>query len=410
MPITYRPITLDEFDQFDFAKMRGFSAHPESNPWFKDFARRSFEPEQSVIAFDGDQMVGTSSSFTFEISVPGANTLPAGGITEVTVSPTHRRRGILTEMMRRQLDAHHEREIPLAALWASESVIYGRYGYGMAVTHEHREIDLRHTSFTHGPEIRGQVRFVDKDDAQAEFSPILDRVWRDYPAMIRRDDLGWEAAITDPDGLRSRAPTLFYAVYEVDGIATGYVMYRIRHSATAGDATNSVQIHELVAADDEATAALWRFCFDIDLASTLTVGHGAATDDGLPWMLSDPRRLKRSSYDGLWLRLIDIPAALSARTYSEEGSLIIRVEDSFCSWNDGNWRIDGGPEGAECASTNEQPDISMSADDLASIYMGGSRPSELARAGRVVENNTDALGRADRMFASARKPWNIVDF
>ncbi|HIF13200.1 MAG TPA: GNAT family N-acetyltransferase, partial [Dehalococcoidia bacterium] len=97
-------------------------------------------------------------------------------------------------------------------------------------------------------------------------------------------------------------------------------------------------------------------------------------------------------------------------TYSEEGSLVIRVEDSFCSWNDGNWRIDGGPQGAECASTNKQPDISMSADDLASVYMGGSRPSELERAGRVVENNTGALGRADRMFASARKPWNIVDF
>jgi hypothetical protein len=98
MPITYRPITLDEFDQFDFAVMRGFSAHPESNPWFKDFASRAFEPEQSVVAFDGDQMVGTSSSLTFEISVPGANTLPAGGITDVTVFPTHRRRGIRTGM------------------------------------------------------------------------------------------------------------------------------------------------------------------------------------------------------------------------------------------------------------------------------------------------------------------------
>ena len=121
------------------------------------------------------------------------------------------------------------------------------------------------------------MRFLDKEDAQAVFSPIFERAWLEYPAMIRRDNLAWEAAITDPDGLRSRAPALFYAVYEIDGGGTGYVMYRIRHGVTAGDSTNSVQIHELVASDDEATAALWRFCFDIDLASTLTVGHGATT-------------------------------------------------------------------------------------------------------------------------------------
>lgn len=410
MPITYRPITIDEFDQFDAAMLKGFSAHPDSNPEIKDFGRRAFEPERSVIAFDGDLMVGTSSAITFEISVPGAASLPLGGITEVTVSPTHRRRGILTGMMRRQLDAHHERGVPLAALWASEAVIYGRFGYGIAVTHEHREIDLRYTSFAHSPDIRGQVHFVEKKDAREVFAPIHERACHEYPGMVRRDDLRWEAAITDPDGMRSRAPALFYAVYDVDGAPTGYVMYRIRHSVTAGDANNKIEVRELVAADDEATAALWRFCFDIDLATTLSVGHGAPVDDGLSWMLADPRRLKRSPYDGLWLRLVDVPAALSARIYSEEGSLVIRVEDSFCGWNDGVWRLDGGSEGGDCVATNAEPDISMSVADLAAIYMGGAKPSELARAGRVVEGVSGALGRADRMFATERRPWNLVDF
>lgn len=410
MPITYRPITMDEFDQFDLAVVRGFSAHPDTNPAFKDFAKRILEPEHSMVAFDGDTIVGTSSSITYDISVPGVPAVPTGGITEVTVSATHRRRGILREMMRRQLDAHHDRDIPLAALWASESVIYGRFGYGMSMTHEHREIDLRHTSFAHSPEIHGQVRFISKDDAQEVFAPIYDRIRSEYPGMIRRDGLGWEAAITDFEGLRDRKPDLFYAYYEVDGVPTGYVMYRIRHSVTAGDATNSVQIHEIVAADDEASAALWRFCFDIDLASTLSVGHGAPIDDGLNWMLADPRRLKRSPYDGLWLRLIDVPAALSARTYSEEGSLAIRVEDSFCNWNNGVWRLDGGVEGADCVATNDSPDISLSAADLAAVYLGGTKPSEIARSGRIAEDSPGALARADRMFASERKPWNLVDF
>ncbi|MCH7593805.1 MAG: GNAT family N-acetyltransferase [Chloroflexi bacterium] len=410
MPITYRPITIDEFDQFDAAMLRGFSAHPDSNPVLKDLGRRIFEPERSIVAFDGDLMVGTSSSITLEISVPGANTLPMGGITEVTVSPTHRRRGILTGMMRRQIDAHHERGVPLVALWASESLIYGRFGYGPAVTHEHREIDLRHTSFAHSPDIRGQVNFIDKKDAQDLFAPMHQRVCKEYPGMIQRNDLGWEAAISDPEGMRNKSPELFYAYYETNGVPTGYVMYRIRHNVTAGDANNKVEVHELVATDDEATAALWRFCFDIDLASTISVGHGAPIDDGLVWMLTDPRRLKRSSYDGLWLRLIDVPAALSARAYSEDGSLVIRVEDSFCDWNDGTWRIDGGGEGSDCVATSDRPDISLSAADLAAIYMGGSKPSELARAGRVVESVSGALDRADRMFAVARQPWNLVDF
>jgi predicted acetyltransferase len=400
---------MDEFDQFDLAVVRGFSAHPDPNPLFKDFARRVFEPERSVIAFDGETMVGTSSSVPFEMTIPAEKTLRLGGITEVTVSQTHTRRGILTGMMKQQLEAHHERGEPLAALWASESVIYGRFGFGLAVIHEHREIDRRHTAFAHAPEIRGQVKFVEKADAQEVFTPVFDRVCDRFPGMIRRTDLGWEAAITDFDGMFRKAPDLFYVIYEVDGVRTGYLMYRILHSVTDGHADNKVEIHELVAENDEATAALWRFCFDTDLASTISVGHGAPVDDGLQWMLSDPRRLKRSPYDGLWLRVIDVPVALAARTYSEEGSLVIRVEDAFCDWNNGTWRLEGGSEGAICAATGNAPDISMSAGDLAAIYLGGAKPSELARAGRV-EGATGALGRADRMFATARKPWNVVDF
>jgi predicted acetyltransferase len=410
MPITYRPITMDEYDKFDLVVARGFSAHPSPNPVINDFSIRAFEPGQSVAAFDAEKIVGTSASLTLDISVPGKGSLPLGGIEKVTVSATHRRRGILTGMMRRQLDAYHERDIPLSALWPSESVIYGRFGYGISVSHEHREIDLRHTAFAHSPALRGQMHFVSKDDAQKVFTPIHETACREYPAMISRNDVGWEAAITDPDGMLVSAPAQFFAYYEVDGHPTGYVMYRIRHNSVAGHDSNKVEVKELVANNDEATAALWRFCFDIDLASTLSAGHGASTDDGLSWMLSDPRRLKRSMYDGLWLRLIDVPTALAARTYSEEGSLAIHVEDSFCDWNTGVWRIDGGPDGATCTATSDTPDISMSAADLAAIYMGGTKPSEIARSGRVVENVSGALGRADWMFATARKPWNLVEF
>ncbi|MCH8818263.1 MAG: GNAT family N-acetyltransferase [Chloroflexi bacterium] len=414
MPITYRPIALDEFERFDLAEARGFSAHPDSNSEIKDFERRVFEPERSVVAFDGDLMVGTCGSFTFEMSVPGGAKLRLGGTSHVTVSPTHRRRGILTEMMRRQLDGYRERGEPLAALWTSETVIYGRFGYGLALMHERREIDRRHTAFAHSPDIGGQVKFVDKKEAAKVFAPIYERACEMFPGMIGRNDLWWEAALADPSAMRNQAPALFHAFYEVDGIPTGYVMYRVRHnwndSLPDSIQGSRVGIHELVASDDEATAALWRFCFDIDLVNTITAGGGVPIDDGLTWMLADPRRLTRKPYDGLWLRLVDVPTALSARTYAEEGSLAIEVEDSFCKWNDGTWRVDGGTEGADCAATNDEPDITLSAGDLAAIYLGGAKPSELARAGRVVERTAGSLGRADRMFATARSPWNLVDF
>ena len=166
MPITYRPITMDEYDKFDLVVARGFASHPSSNPVIKDFSIRAFEPEQSVATFDEEKIVGTSASLTLDISVPGEGSLPLGGIEKVTVAATHRRRGILTGMMRRQLDAHHERGIPLSALWPSETGIYGRFGYGISVSHEHREIDLRHTAFAHSPELRGQMHFISKDDAK----------------------------------------------------------------------------------------------------------------------------------------------------------------------------------------------------------------------------------------------------
>ncbi|MDA1258775.1 MAG: GNAT family N-acetyltransferase, partial [Chloroflexi bacterium] len=304
MPITYRPITPDEFDQFDIAELRGFSAHPDSNPEIKAYSRRMFEPERSMVAFDGDQIVGTSGSFRFEISVPGGAMLPVGGTSHVTVSPTHRRRGILTRMMRRQIDGYRERGEPLAALWASEAVIYGRFGYGLAIAHERRQIDRRHTRFGHSPKIRGQVKFVDEHDAARVFAPIHERACKMFPGMIGRNDLWWEVALADPEGLRRKAPSFFHTYYEVDGEVTGYVIYRVRHDWNESLSNNTIAIYELVANDDEATAALWRFCFDIDLATTITTGGGVAIDDGLIWMLTDPRRLLRKPYDGLWLRLV----------------------------------------------------------------------------------------------------------
>ena len=165
-------------------------------------------------------------------------------------------------------------------------------------------------------------------------------------------------------------------------------------------------VKELVTATDDAYAALWQFCFDMDLVTTVTADRRAA-DEPLPWLMADPRRLKQTFKDASWFRLVDVPAALSARAYSANDGLVLRVLDPFLEWNDGRVRLDGGPEGADCRATDQEPDLTLSAADLGAVYLGGVKLRTLQHAGRVEEHTTGALGRADAMFATDLMPWCI---
>ena len=164
-------------------------------------------------------------------------------------------------------------------------------------------------------------------------------------------------------------------------------------------------VMQLLAAANEAQASLWRFCFDIDLMAS-TEAWDRPPDDPLPWMLADPRRLKRSLEDGLWVRLVDVAAALSARRYAAQDRLVLEVRDRFCGWNDGRYELEGGPDGTVCRPTTAEPDIVLSAADLAATYLGTVAFTTLSHAGRVEERTQGALLRADAMFATQLQPWN----
>ena len=184
--------------------------------------------------------------------------------------------------------------------------------------------------------------------------------------------------------------------YEVNGRVDGYVRYTVEGS--------TLVILELMAATDDAYAATWRFCLDMDLMTNITAAHRAA-DEPLLWMLADPRRLQQSSQDASWLRLVNVPAALSGRTYATSGSLVLQVRDSFSEWNDGRLLLNGGPEGAECNSTDQEPDLSVSVADLAAAYLGAVKFRTMLHAGRVEEHTAGALARADAMFSTDMQPW-----
>ena len=397
---TIRPIASEEADVFLLADGRAFGVHHSADAIRRE--RSVLEPERTLGAFDGDRIAGGAGALTFEMTVPGAR-LPTGGVGWVTVQPTHRRRGIMTQLMRRLLEDIHAKGEPLAALWASESVIYGRFGFGAATFFERWSIERPHTTFAHMPNLLGQVEFLEPDDALREFPSVYEIAVGERPGMMPRDETWWKYRLWDSEDTRRGATAAFHVGYRLDGRLDGYALYRIHHGRRA------LVVPELVANTDEAHAALWSYCFGVDLMAR-TEASIRPVDDPLPWMLADPRRLERTMGDGLWLRLVDVQAALAGRRYAVEGSLILDVVDSFCPWNHRRYRLEGGPDGAQCRPSREPADLTLSAADLAAAYLGGAKLGTLSRAGRVRAATDKALKLTDAMLATSKQPWCIHDF
>lgn len=353
--------------------------------------------------FEGDRIVATTGAFSLVVTVPGG-TLPMAGITEVGVAPTHRRRGLLTMMMRRQLDDVRDLGEPLAGLWASEGAIYQRYGYGFATYACELEIERQWTGFARPYEWRGSVRLVEKDEAMRIMPPIMERVVEATPGMWKRSPGFWEHQFADLERWREGASALFFAIYESPEGPDGYAAYRVKHDWPGGVPKGTLKVRELMAVTTEAAAALWRACFDHDLIGKIE-SWPRPLDEPLLHMLANPRALGLRITDGLWLRLVDVPRALASRSYSTEGRVVFEVRDTFCSWNEGRYELDGGPDGASCGTSTDEPDLVVDAADLGAAFLGGTRFGHLARAGRVVEMTPGALGRADAMFG-----WDPLPF
>ena len=408
MALELRTITPEEFDAWFAAESRGF--HEEVDEENRERVRRHIDGggnwSRTLATFDGNAIVSTAGAIPFSMSVPGGE-LPTAGVTAVTVLPTHRRRGLLREMMRRQLDDVRERGEPLAALIASESIIYGRFGYGLACPGVNVRIDRRHTDIAYAPEAPGRVRFVTREEALARWPAVHERVRAERAGIMARDERWWEDFVL-PEPQRGSGQKRQLVEYQVDGVVEGYARYRIRQDWTGGLARSALSVGELLAANDGATAALWRYLFGVDLVETIEAQWRPA-DETLAWMLADPRRLERRQTDVLWVRLVDVERALAGRTYAGEGRLVLEVRDAFGPWAAGRYVLDASPEGANCRRTEATPELTLDARDLAAGYLGGVRFSTLARAGRV-EGAREALLRADALFASEPAPWCFEEF
>ncbi|MCC6237021.1 MAG: GNAT family N-acetyltransferase [Dehalococcoidia bacterium] len=401
MAITLRPIEVDELPAFHRVMGQGFGYIPDDESTAHWAATLDFS--RTLAAFDDGRLVGTSGAFALETTVPGGATLRTAGVTMVAVSPSHRRRGILTEMMRGLLAVAHERGEPIATLWASESIIYPRFGYGLATEDDTWDIERVHARFAHAPEVPGTIHLVDEAYARAHFPAVWERVRVTRIGMTARDEAFWDHRFHDPSHQRGGASGFFFAAYEEGGRTEGYALYRVKQQWD-GIAAHEIEVVEAISATDAAHAGLWKFLLDLDLSKTITAQH-RPLDDALPLMLADTRRLRRRRRDAIWLRLVDLVAALEGRTYAAEGALTLEVRDDFCGWNPAVVRLEASADGARAHPSSASPDLVLSTSSLAAAYLGGTRLSDLARAGRVEERRAGALREADRLFATDHAAW-----
>lgn len=361
--------------------------------------RVTLPAERAHVAFDNGAAVGLAGAYAFDLSIPGGE-LPCAGVTWVGVLPTHRRRGILREFMRRQLEDAHSWGEPIAALWASESAIYGRFGYGQAAVGVRMEAESARFALRDDPGPVGAWRLLDAEEALARLPPVYDRFRADRAGMLSRNEHWWrDHRLADPEHWRRGASPKFNAALELDGEVQAYTIYRVKEDWDHGFPKGTVRVTEAFATSSAAERELWRFLAGIDLTVTVDV-FSVDPASPLPLMVRDPRALRRTAGDGLWLRLVDVEAALRARAYVDGEDVVIRVHDTLCPWNEGGYRV-----GATVERTDDQADLELDVADLASAYLGAFDFLALARAERVREHRKGAIERASALFRTPLPPY-----
>jgi predicted acetyltransferase len=357
------------------------------------------ELERMHAAWDGGSIVGGAGAFSYLMSVPGGE-VPAAGVTVVGVLPTHRRRGVLTEMMKAQLEDSRARGDLVAYLWASEGTIYGRFGYGLASRMGSMSLARERTAFARPFTPRGTVRLLDLDEAARLFPPLYEQVRAQRPGMFLRSPVWWETRNLFDDPARRQAGPLHRALLELDGAPAGYALYRVKQEWQAGSTAGTVTIREAFAPTPEGTRELWRWLLDFDWTSQFAADF-LPLDHPLFLLLAEPRRLRFTINEGVWLRLIDVGGALSGRTYAGEGEIVLDVADALLPETAGRWRVDRA--GAE--RTTAAADLRLDVTSLAGVYLGGFGFGDLVRASRAEELTSGAAGRADALFHTSVLPW-----
>lgn len=409
-----RTISPDEFDAY--MAVPGEAFHETWQPEALEHERQILEFDRTIAAFDGHAMVGTASTYTFRLAVPGA-IAAAAGITLVSVLPAYRRRGILTAMMRQQLADALNRGEAIAILYASESVIYGRFGFGLASWMRRLRIGRGAGGLSVGvaaaDQSRPQLRPAEPALVKAELAKVYDAVYPGRPGLLARDDRWWNNVLADSTVFRDGMSELRCMLAEDGAGPRGYALYRTKAGWEDGIPAGTLRVRELISADPTATAALWTDLLTRDLIGEV-VAPVRPVDEPLLAMLADPRRAGGTVSDALWVRLTDLPAALCQRRYASAVDVVLDVADEFLPDNAGRWRLQsGGPADTgepTCERTTAPADIRLSVQALGAGYLGGASFGQLAEAGHVLELTAGSLASLSTAMSWDPAPWSTMLF
>lgn len=362
------------------------------------------DDDRAWFVWDGDQIIGMCANFGLDTSTPGGE-LATAGVTFIAVRPTHRRRGVLRQMLETLHADGRTRNEPIASLWSADAAIYGRFGYGLATQLMSLSIPHLHGGLVSAPDDPSlRLRMVETSSDYEYVKPVYDSVRRLRAGMPQLTE-AWNARhVFDPNRYRDGATRAMTVVAEDDQGVRGYVRYAMKAEWPNGYAEGTVKISRLMSTDPAAHAALWRYCLSLDLMSQ-TKFWNAPVDDPIVTWLEHSRQSTRSVSDALWVRILDLPSALAGRTYARDIDLVLAVTDSDFDANAGSWQVSAGPEGASCTRTSASPDLSMDIRSLGAVLLGGPTLRSHGDAGWLTEHTAGALAAASEAFGASRAPW-----
>jgi predicted acetyltransferase len=397
--------TADDWDAYAAVLFGAFHEDPDDK--VKEVERGIFEPERGLVARREGAIVGTAAVLTRRLSVPGA-TVPAGHVTFVAVAASARRQGVLTRFMHQQLSDIRTAGEPVAILWASEGRIYQRFGYGSAARRLSLSIDTREVRLNRA-DTSGRLRESAAAELRDAIIKVYDETHAQRPGWSERAERHWDYRLADPEPWRRGATALRAVVHEGDHGVDGYALWRVAGKWDESGPAGEVRILEHVATNPGAYAALWRFLLAMDLTRTTSIWV-CSVDEPLQFMVNEPRRLGARMTDGLWVRIVDVPAALSARRYPVDVDLVLEVTDDLVSENAGRWHLTGSPESATCVATTAPADLTLDISALGAAYLGGTPLDVLAAGGFIGELTPGALDAATTAFSWPRTPSPIEVF
>jgi predicted acetyltransferase len=405
MPFEVRAITDDELDDLWLVDNRAFGQPPGPADQPRAWARAEFD--RTRCAFDDGALVGASRAYSFEFTLPGGAVLPAAAVSWVGVAPTHRRRGVLNRMIDALHDDARERGEPAAILTASESSIYGRYGYGVATWRLGLSVERAHGQFARPVDDDGRIRFVTYEEAGKILPAVYETVRRERAGMVTRPESWWSLVLWP----MTQADKAHFVVVHEDarGNADAFAAYEITGEWSRGFSNRTLTVFDIQATNATARAALWQYLLGVDLVVTVSADR-LPIDEPLPLLLRDPRRARVTFLgDDMWLAPLDPRALLEARRYSVfDGHLVIEVTD--LGGRAVRFAVEGNEQAAQCTVTDAEPDVWCSTATLGALLLGGNRWTQYAQAGLAREHGRGRLAYADAMFATSPPPATTTGF